>query len=114
VDAPLHRGGRVTPSLDAILHDDFEGLRAARRAEDQRIIDYVAGLTEHELGRTLCYRTISRSEEIGQERRLALPHVFNHQTHHRGQLHCLLISITGDAPPLDLILCQRETGAGLS
>ena len=40
-------------------------------------------------------------------------HVFNHQTHHRGQAHCLLTRITDAAPSLDLILYQRETGVGL-
>jgi hypothetical protein len=39
-------------------------------------------------------------------------HVFNHQTHHRGQVHCLLTRIADDAPSLDLILYQRQTGLG--
>ena len=39
-------------------------------------------------------------------------HFFNHQTHHRGQVHCLLTALAGDAPSLDLILFQRESGFG--
>ena len=42
----------------------------------------------------------------------ALDHFFNHQTHHRGQAHCLLTAIAGDAPSFDLIIFQRETGFG--
>lgn len=34
----------------------------------------------------------------------ALDHFFNHQTHHRGQAHCLLTGLTGGAPSLDLIV----------
>jgi uncharacterized damage-inducible protein DinB len=112
----MHRFTGEGPSptaLDAILEDDFEGLRAARRAEDRRIMSYVAGLTDEDLAGDICYRTISRPAEIVQPLRYALPHVFNHQTHHRGQAHCLLTEITGDAPSLDLILYQRETGIGL-
>ena len=41
-------------------------------------------------------------------------HFFNHQTHHRGQVHGLLTGLTGDAPLLDLILFQRASGMGLS
>ena len=41
-------------------------------------------------------------------------HFFNHQTHHRGQVHGLLTGLTGDAPSLDLILFQRASGMGLS
>lgn len=112
----MHRftgAGEVPPALDAILEDDFESLRTARRAEDQRIIAYVAGLTDDDLAGDIRYRTISKPAEIVQKLRHALPHVFNHQTHHRGQAHCLLTKITGDAPSLDLILYQRETGIGL-
>ena len=33
---------------------------------------------------------------------------------HRGQVHCLLTKTVEEAPSLDLILYQRETGLGLS
>lgn len=74
----------------------------------------MAGLSDADLARKVRYRTISRPAEIEQELGYALPHVFNHQTHHRGQVHGLLTRIAGDAPSLDLILYQRETGIGLS
>ena len=106
--------GDARTSLDAILCDDLKSLRAARAEEDARIIAFVAGLSDADLARKVRYRTISRPAEIEQELGYALPHVFNHQTHHRGQVHGLLTRITGDAPSLDLILYQRETGIGLS
>jgi uncharacterized damage-inducible protein DinB len=106
--------GDAPTRLDAILYEDFAGLRAARAAEDARIIAYVGGLTEEDLGRKVRYRTISRPADIEQELVYTLPHVFNHQTHHRGQVHALLTRIAQDAPSLDLILYQRETGIGLS
>lgn len=106
--------GEAPARLDAILFEDFAALRAARAAEDARIIAYVGGLTEEDLGRKVRYRTISRPTHIEQELVYTLPHVFNHQTHHRGQVHALLTRIAQDAPSLDLILYQRETGIGLS
>ena len=104
--------GEAPQRLDAILHEPFAALRAARRTEDERIVDYVAGLSEEALRGRFTYRTITDPRTIEQELAPALDHFFNHQTHHRGQAHCLLTGITGDAPSLDLIVLQRETGLG--
>lgn len=104
--------GAIPPSLDAILYDDFASLRAARRAEDARITRYVAGLTEADLTRRIRYRSLSNPANIEQELWPALDHFFNHQTHHRGQAHCLFTQITGEAPSFDMIILQRETGMG--
>ena len=38
---------------------------------------------------------------------LAAAHWFNHQTHHRGQVHALLTGLVGSAPELDLLFFQR-------
>lgn len=100
--------GPLPTALNAILEDDFNDLRAARAGEDARIISYVESLTDEDLAGDIRYRT-SRPAEIVQPLRHALSHVFNHQTHHRGQAHCLLTKLTGDAPSLDLIVYQRET-----
>jgi uncharacterized damage-inducible protein DinB len=100
--------------LDAILFDDVAELRRAREAEDGRIAAYVGGLSDEDLAGMLRYRTISNPRDIAQPLAPALMHFFNHQTHHRGQVHCLLTGLAGDAPSLDLLAYQRETGAGLS
>lgn len=112
----MHRFTGEGPSparLDEILHADFDGVHAARKAEDARIVAYVASLTPDDLEGTISYRTISNPADIEQRLDLALLHVFNHQTHHRGQVHALLTRITDAAPSLDLILYQRQTGLGL-
>jgi uncharacterized damage-inducible protein DinB len=100
-------------ALDAILHDDFVGLRAARIAEDRRIIAYVDTLGPQDLAGSITYRTlIAPQRRMEQTLTSALDHFFNHQTHHRGQVHCLLTGISGTAPSLDLLLFQREAGSG--
>lgn len=104
--------GKDLTQLDAILHEDFAGLRRARRAEDERIAHWIAGLAERALTGLFRYRTISNPATVEQPLAPALDHFFNHQTHHRGQAHGLLTAIAGDAPSLDLILFQRETGMG--
>ncbi len=37
-----------------------------------------------------------------------LAHLFNHQTHHRGQAHAVLTGLGREAPPMDLVLYLRE------
>jgi uncharacterized damage-inducible protein DinB len=106
--------GDAPTRLDAILFDDLSDLRAARRAEDQRIESYVAELDETRLNGLLRYRTISNPTDIEQPLASTLIHFFNHQTHHRGQVHALLTGLTGTAPSLDLIMFQRRTSIGLA
>ncbi|WP_271201242.1 DinB family protein [Methylopila turkensis] len=95
--------------LDQILHDDLGDLTAAREAEDERLRAFVGGLDEKDAERTIVYRRQTSPEEIRQPLEFALAHLFNHQTHHRGQAHALLTQFGGpDAgPALDLAFFQR-------
>jgi len=99
--------GDAPDRLDAILFDSFDDLRAARIAEDARIVRYVDGLDETRVAGTIKYRRVSSPEEFEQQLAPALAHWFNHQTHHRGQVHALLTGLTGAAPELDLLFYQR-------
>lgn len=100
--------GDAPTRLDAVLYDEIVRLRAAREQEDAQIVSFIEGLEEVVLGGLFTYRTITNPTDITQPLSPALAHFFNHQTHHRGQAHCLLTQITGDAPSLDLIVFQRE------
>lgn len=95
-------------ALDHILHDDREELRAARRVLDADIIRCVAAFAEADLAGDFTYRTIVNPATVTQSRAAALAHFFNHQTHHRGQVHALLTRLREDAPSLDMIYFQRE------
>jgi uncharacterized damage-inducible protein DinB len=106
----MHRftGAGDTPNrLDAILFESFDGLRAAREAEDRRIVDFVDGLDDGRIAGTIKYRRVSTPEEFEQQLAPALAHWFNHQTHHRGHVHALLTGLVGEAPELDLLIFQR-------
>ncbi len=106
--------GEAPNRLDAILFDSLPELRSARQAEDERIVAYMSNLSDADLAGSIRYLTIVNPVEIEQPLMPALVHFFNHQTHHRGQVHCLLTGFGLDAPSLDLILFQRQTGIGLS
>jgi uncharacterized damage-inducible protein DinB len=99
--------GDAPNRLDAILFEAFDELRVARAAEDRRILRFVAGLDDRCLEGTIKYRRVSSPEEFEQALAPALAHWFNHQTHHRGQVHALLTGLLGQAPELDLLYFQR-------
>ncbi len=94
--------------LDHIPHDDPHELRARRDALDRDIRGYVGALSEARLDGEFEYMTITDKRRVRQPLAPALAHLFNHQTHHRGQCHAMLTRLTGHAPALDLIYFQRE------
>lgn len=95
--------GRDVPStgLDAILYDDFEALRAARAEEDVRIEDFAANITDAFLAGTIRYEN-NEGRLFDDPVDMLVSHFFNHQTHHRGQVHDMLCQTDVTPPVLDL------------
>ena len=93
--------------LDAIIFDDLPSLTAARQQEDERINSFIEGLGESSFEEMLEYRTLNGTPQK-QRRGEILAHLFNHQTHHRGQAHGILSMLGVDPLPLDLLIMQRE------
>ncbi|HJO71901.1 MAG TPA: DinB family protein [Rhodospirillales bacterium] len=98
-------------ALDQILHDDFEALWEARRAEDERFTTLVDFFAEARLSAPVTFRRMAGG---GGEMSLRLDRILltliNHQTHHRGQVHAMLTA--GGVTPLqmDVIDFMGETG----
>jgi len=99
--------GDAPTTLDAILHPAFEPLRRARIGEDDRITKWVNGLSDTELAGRFTYITTTDVRTVSQRLAPALAHLFNHQTHHRGQMHTILTGLGRPSVPLDLIYFQR-------
>jgi len=100
--------GDHADTLNAILYRDFAALRAAREAEDLRIIDHVNSLSPERLEARFTYRKMTTPELISSKLWPDLLHLFNHQTHHRGQAHTGLSMLTGAEPPsLDMVVYAR-------
>ena len=95
-------------SLDEQLHDSLADLRAARVAQDENIIAYVNGLRDDDILGTVSYATMAGTPHEDELRPL-LTHAFNHQTHHRGQVHGMLSQTNVEPPVLDIIYFMRET-----
>jgi len=99
--------GPAPDRVDAILFETLDELRPARESEDRRITDFVDALDDIRLAGSIRYRRVSTPEVFEQQLAPALAHWFNHQTHHRGQVHGLLTGLVGQAPELDLLFYQR-------
>lgn len=100
------------PSLNHILHDDFKVLRTARTAMDEHIVrltDRMSVGLDGGLDKEILYRAVSGGDKHASPVRHILLTVFNHQTHHRGQVHCLLTQAGIKEPPaLDVVVFLRE------
>jgi len=94
-------GGRSTPALNTVLFEDFSELRAARIREDGEIESYFAQLRPSFFERSFRY-TNSKGLECVEDAAIAIAHMLNHQTHHRGQIHVMLSQTAVTPPSLDL------------
>jgi len=78
-----------TAQLDQELYGDFSELRAQRERLDRTISDWVRDLVPDWLNTDFTY-TNSSGFTRTLPHWLLVTHMFNHQTHHRGQLTTLL------------------------
>ncbi|MBJ3776782.1 DinB family protein [Acuticoccus mangrovi] len=102
--------GEAPSRLDAIVAEEFATLRPMREALDARIVATVDGKSEADLAGTITFRRATTPEVFTQPLAPVLAHFFNHQTHHRGQVHAMLTRLVGEAPELDLLYYLREVG----
>jgi uncharacterized damage-inducible protein DinB len=99
--------GDAPSSLDTILFAHYASLYAARRAEDARILGWIESLTDKQFAGRFTYITVTDMRTVSQRLAPALAHLFNHQTHHRGQVHAMLTALGRPSITLDLIYFQR-------
>lgn len=88
--------GQATPALNTILYEYFSRLRDARVTEDAQIESFFGNLREG-FADELLTSINSRGQTYIDATPVAFTHFFNHQTHHRGQVHVMLSQNTGRA-----------------
>ena len=98
-------------ALNEIVCEDRKTFMHERDLENDIIIDFVDGLSSADIEGEFSYTTYSGVDGT-DKRRIVLAHMFNHATHHRGQVHALLTQVPSDPPPLDLIYFMRDREAG--
>ena len=101
-------GKRKLLPIGEDLFADFEELRAARREQDQELLEWTAGLTSDWLSEILEWESLASPGIKRQPQWLLVTHMFNHQTHHRGQVTTLLSQCGKDIGRTDLPFLPEE------
>lgn len=80
-------------------HQDFLALREARTLADRRLCAWAERVDAEWLKGELTWFSAVMNKEMRKSHGLLVTHIFNHQTHHRGQVHAMLTAAgekTGD------------------
>jgi len=94
-------------SLRDILFDEMTAFSAGRERLDELIVDFSKMWSAELLAETIRYTNMDGQAQQGHLGEL-LQHLFNHQTHHRGQVTTLLSQAGIDPGALDLLVMLRE------
>lgn len=92
----------AVPELAADLFQDFGSLRREREALDARLLAWAASLTRDWLAGSLTYTSKVDGRVRTVPRWVLVTHMFNHQTHHRGQVTTLLSQMGLDLGSTDI------------
>jgi len=83
---------------------DFADLAARRREADAKIVAWADRLTEAWLAEDLVWFSGAAQREFRMARGQLVTHFFNHQTHHRGQVHAMITAAGETTGDTDLFL----------
>ena len=104
-------GGNERPQ-DTIRHDlknpsawsDFKALRAAR---DREVTAWADQLAKTDLKGTVAWYPPDGAARIEMPRSHCAVQMFNHQTHHRGQIHAMLTALGAKPDATDIALMPQ-------
>jgi uncharacterized damage-inducible protein DinB len=101
----------VSQADSAALMNDFIELRQARVEADERISSWADRVTEAWLHEEQEWFSMSTNREMRHSRGLLVMHLFNHQTHHRGQAHAMIAAAGEKTGDTDLFLIFEQNSA---
>jgi uncharacterized damage-inducible protein DinB len=84
------------------LYADFGELTAARAEMDEEILGWARGVTADWLAAPMTWTSKLYGFTQTHPRWVQVTQMFNHQTHHRGQVHAMLTAAGVDIGPTDL------------
>jgi uncharacterized damage-inducible protein DinB len=100
----INGGSYPVGAIGVDLYDAFAELLDARRAMDDEISSWAATVDNAALAGTLTWFSGVAQRELSRPRWLCVTQMFNHQTHHRGQVTTLLKQAGIDPGVTDLPL----------
>jgi uncharacterized damage-inducible protein DinB len=94
----------VPQKESAGLVEDFAELARQRVDADARISDWAQRVDAAWLAQDLVWFSQSAQKELRNPRGFLVTHFFNHQTHHRGQVHAMITAAGEQTGDTDLFL----------
>ncbi len=104
---PRPAGGGIKESSGLFI--DWQQMQLARAELDQQIIAWADALDSSWLYGNLSWVSGVSGREITRPRWLLVTHFFNHQTHHRGQVHAMLTAAGAKPDDTDLMLLRMSS-----
>ena len=103
--------GTPRPKADGIpnstaMFESWEDLKRERAAFDAVIIGWAEKVDPTWLAGDLTWYSGGAKRDMTKPAGLLVAHMFNHQTHHRGQAHALLTAAGVDPGDTDLFLLE--------
>lgn len=95
-------GGSIRESAHFI--ERWDALKAEREALDAMIVEWSDGFAEGPVTGNLDWYSGAVGRDVSAPLGIVLPHIFNHQTHHRGQVHAMLTAAGAATDDTDLFL----------
>ena len=86
------------------LYPDWGGLKRERTGMDARILNWADDIDPSWLAGDYTWFSNAAQREISKPVWQVVVHVFNHQTHHRGQVHAMLTQAGGKLSDTDFFM----------
>ncbi len=91
--------------------ESWADMQSRRKALDAQIAEWAQTLSDDQISRDLTWHSGVLNREITRPFADLLVHFFNHQTHHRGQVHAMITAAGGRPDDTDLFIMQVENRA---
>ena len=89
-------------------HETWEALKTARVFTDKAFIDWSMAVTEEELAGDLSWYSANDQTQLVRPKWTVVCHVYNHGTHHRGQVHAMLTAAGAKPDDTDVLYLKSE------
>ena len=83
---------------------DWGDLKSQREDTDDELVRWAASLTPEDIAGEYRWFSGGEGREMAKPMALIVAHVFNHQTHHRGQVHAMLTAAGATPGATDLFV----------
>jgi len=99
----------TTQKESANMIDSFDELRITRAQADAGISEWAARVRDGWLREEQSWFSLSVGREMRTARGILVAHFFNHQTHHRGQVHTMITAAGEQTGDTDLFLVVESS-----